>query len=206
MRIKVLICCRVYLFAEGVKKLLEIDENVQVSGVLSDIRDMFDNLMSDYDILILDLYTWNALGRESVNVVDKKILLIVDSHELTFNHGNLQKMVSDGLSGIITNTSDSKILLKALNRIYYGDLWIDHNTIKKSLNCNNNYRNINLTKMEHEILNCLCSGHTNKETARKLCISEQTVKSHCNHLFKKFGVSNRLKLVLSAKETVNFLF
>jgi DNA-binding CsgD family transcriptional regulator len=34
--------------------------------------------------------------------------------------------------------------------------------------------------------------------SQKLSISEPTVKSHVNHLFKKFGVSNRLKLAICA--------
>ena len=57
-----------------------------------------------------------------------------------------------------------------------------------------------ITKKEKEILNYVCAGFTNKEVANKLYISEQTVKSHCNHLFKKFGVTNRTKLALFAQK------
>jgi DNA-binding NarL/FixJ family response regulator len=59
---------------------------------------------------------------------------------------------------------------------------------------------MHLTKKEMEILHYLCSGFTNKEMSQKLSISEPTVKSHVNHLFKKFGVSNRLKLAICASK------
>jgi DNA-binding NarL/FixJ family response regulator len=38
-------------------------------------------------------------------------------------------------------------------------------------------------------------GLRNKEIAARICLSEQTVKTHLNRIFKKFGVSTRAKLL-----------
>jgi DNA-binding NarL/FixJ family response regulator len=57
-------------------------------------------------------------------------------------------------------------------------------------------RDIRLTNAEREIVALLCHGFRNKEIAQQQNISEQTVKSHCNKAYKKFGVSDRLQLAL----------
>jgi DNA-binding NarL/FixJ family response regulator len=57
-------------------------------------------------------------------------------------------------------------------------------------------KKIDLTKKEKEIVSLICNGCRNKEIAQRLDISEQTVKSHCNRIYKKVGVSDRLQLAL----------
>ena len=51
-----------------------------------------------------------------------------------------------------------------------------------------------LTRQEHEILRFLCEGLANKAIAERLTISEATVKTHLNHIFKKTGLHSRLQL------------
>lgn len=55
-----------------------------------------------------------------------------------------------------------------------------------------------LTKRELEVLKMVSDGHNNKEIADKLVLSEVTVKSHMNSIFKKLKVTNRTQAVLLA--------
>ncbi len=55
-----------------------------------------------------------------------------------------------------------------------------------------------LTNRETEIVKMICKGYRNKEIMQNLNISEQTVKMHLNHIYKKVKVSDRLKLALYA--------
>jgi two-component system response regulator DevR len=48
-----------------------------------------------------------------------------------------------------------------------------------------------LTRRELEILTLVAEGHSNAELAKKLWITEQTVKFHLSNIYKKLGVSNR---------------
>jgi DNA-binding NarL/FixJ family response regulator len=55
-----------------------------------------------------------------------------------------------------------------------------------------------LTPRESEVLQLLALGHTNREIARQLFLSEKTVKAHLAAVFRKLGVSNRTQAALAA--------
>ncbi|HYD50222.1 MAG TPA: LuxR C-terminal-related transcriptional regulator, partial [Terriglobales bacterium] len=54
------------------------------------------------------------------------------------------------------------------------------------------------TSREREIIRHVALGLRNAEVARKLCISEPTVKTHLNNIFGKLGIRDRVELTLYA--------
>lgn len=54
-----------------------------------------------------------------------------------------------------------------------------------------------LTRREREVLASVAEGISNQEIAQKLCISEQTVKTHLTRIFAKLAVRNRLAAALA---------
>ncbi|MDH4271466.1 MAG: helix-turn-helix transcriptional regulator [Candidatus Aminicenantes bacterium] len=52
-----------------------------------------------------------------------------------------------------------------------------------------------LSQREREILGLLMRGRKNKEIAKELFISENTVKVHVYNIYKKLGVGNRLGIL-----------
>lgn len=50
---------------------------------------------------------------------------------------------------------------------------------------------VRLTKREREILRIVAEGHSNGEIARRLWVTQQTVKFHLANIYRKLGVSNR---------------
>ena len=57
-----------------------------------------------------------------------------------------------------------------------------------------------LTKREKDVLLLVTQGESNKSIADKLVLSEVTVKSHLNSIFKKLSVTNRTQAVLVAMQ------
>lgn len=51
-----------------------------------------------------------------------------------------------------------------------------------------------LTEREREVLGYILENEKRKTIAEKMCISENTVKTHTAHIFEKLGVSNRAEL------------
>jgi DNA-binding CsgD family transcriptional regulator len=52
-----------------------------------------------------------------------------------------------------------------------------------------------LTKRERQIVCYVVRGMTNRQIARQCCITEQTVKDHLKHVYRKMAVSRRAALV-----------
>ena len=61
-----------------------------------------------------------------------------------------------------------------------------------------------LTKREIEIVKLICKGYRNKEIEKSLSITDQAVKKHLNHIYKKAGVAGRLQLALYAVKHWSF--
>ena len=59
-----------------------------------------------------------------------------------------------------------------------------------------------LTEREREVLELVRSGHANRSIARKLEISERTVKAHVSHIFQRIGVHDRTQAALWAERHV----
>ena len=60
-------------------------------------------------------------------------------------------------------------------------------------------RSLGLTPREHDILQRLASGQSNKELARELDISPNTVKTHVARLYEKLEVRNRVEAIEKAR-------
>jgi DNA-binding CsgD family transcriptional regulator len=61
-------------------------------------------------------------------------------------------------------------------------------------------QSLGVTAKEHEVLNLLAAGQSNKEIARALDVSPNTVKTHIQHLFEKLGVERRTQAIQKARE------
>jgi DNA-binding CsgD family transcriptional regulator len=48
-----------------------------------------------------------------------------------------------------------------------------------------------LTRREEEILSLVARGHSNRQVAKMLWVTQQTVKFHLSNIYRKLGVSNR---------------
>lgn len=57
-----------------------------------------------------------------------------------------------------------------------------------------------LTQRETDILHCLSEGLSSKEMARRLAITEATVKTHRKHLYEKLGVGLRSQVIVKARD------
>jgi DNA-binding NarL/FixJ family response regulator len=197
MTIRIAIGCHSYLLGEGIKRLFKEDDGIDVIGIFDEGIDVGEILKLDPDIILADFKIFRSFPDEFPNGTETKILLISDRGWLSESERQIPELLTRGVFGILSPEADSKILRKAVKVVHQGELWLDRKLIKDVLyNMTHVDRRIDLTRKEKEIVSLICHGCRNKEIAQKLAITEQTVKSHCNRIFKKVGVSDRLQLAL----------
>lgn len=197
MPIRIAIGCHSYLLGEGIKKLFREDEGIDVIGIFDEGVDVDEILKLGPDIILADFKIFRSFPDHFPNDNRSKILLISDRSWLSESERQIPELLMRGVFGILSPDADSKVLRKAVKVVHAGELWLDRKLIKDVLyNMTHADRRIDLTRKEKEIVSLICHGYRNKEIAQKLSITEQTVKSHCNRIFKKVGVSDRLQLAL----------
>ena len=197
MPIRVAIGCYNYLFGEGIKKLLEDEREIDVIGIFNEGADFKEILKIEPDVALVDFYIFRELPEDFASETRVKILIIGNKTVYAVSDRRIADLVSKGVAGILPPGADSYLLKKATKAISSGELWLDRKTMKNILSYESfSKREIKLTGAEKEIVSLICQGYRNKEIAQKLNISEQTVKSHCNRIYKKVGVSDRLQLAI----------
>ncbi|MEW6216006.1 MAG: response regulator transcription factor [Nitrospirota bacterium] len=198
MAIKLAIGCHSYLFGEGLKRLFEDESEIDVIGIFNEGTDLKEIVKLNPDLILTDLNI--SLGFPEDFAIDNQVKILLIGDRTTWHSiedKQIVELVSRGVVGILPPGADSGLLKKAVKAVSSGELWIDRKTIKTILSSRSLLeKKVNLTRREKEIVSHICHGYRNKEIAQKLNISEQTVKSHCNRIYKKLGVSDRLQLAI----------
>lgn len=205
MAISIMITDDHSMIREGLKSLLELDDDIKVIAEAVDGRDCLDKLdVYKPDVLLLDINMPNMNGLEVLKELKArkskvKVLVLTVHNETEY----LMKAVDIGINGYVLKDSESAELKKAIRVIMDGETYIQPSLIPalnaKRLERNEDEEKIDsLTRRELEVLKLLAIGMYNKEVAEKLEISERTVKNHVSNIFKKLEVTDRTQAAVFA--------
>ncbi len=100
-----------------------------------------------------------------------------------------------GAQGYVIKGMSHAVLLKAIHRVYAGELYLPH-AVSQTLA--RRTPNSELTAREGEVLALLVAGCSNREIAAKLGITEATVKCHVGVILTRLNVQDRTQAVLTA--------
>lgn len=108
-----------------------------------------------------------------------------------------------GASGYLTKTASKSELTSAILKVAEGQTCWTREDLRKLTGALATQRieddlEAPLTKREAEVLKQLAFGLTNKEIAKALGISYETVKEHVQHILRKVGVSDRTQVAVWA--------
>lgn len=204
--IKTVVACNFPLLREGISKILEEDELINVVSRVSNLIDLIQSCEeSVFHILLLDVEIKGLNLNRILGLMKKnreaKVILIVDSD---YNENLLINAIRSGVRGYLVKDTDSKHLIKSVNAVYNGELWVERKLMGKVLD-GTTYSTkgikgkgeiYDLTETEIKIVKLVLNGYTNKDVANELYISEKTVKFHLYKVFKKLKVKNRSELIL----------
>jgi DNA-binding NarL/FixJ family response regulator len=206
--VKILIADDHTIFRDALRSLLE--DRFSVIGEATDGDEVVDAVTRlKPDILLLDVNMPRLNGLEALQQlaalqIPVRILLLTAEIDRT----QMVESLLLGASGVLLKDTSPHLLIKAIQTVINGQYWIGRESVTdvvdvlrnlaSSMRTEQRKDKFGLTPRELEIVQALAAGEVNKDIARRLAISDQTVKHHLTNIFNKLGVSQRLELVLFA--------
>jgi DNA-binding NarL/FixJ family response regulator len=211
-KIRVLIADDHPIVREGLRKLINLEEDIEVVGEAGDGREVIEKVDElRPDVLLLDLRMPNLDGLGALQTMQhsshKVRVIIVTASE---DKNEFVQAMKLGCSGIVLKQTSSELIVKSIRKVHSGEIWLDSHTtaaVMRQFASPADLANAGISKgrersplsaREREIVALVAQGYKNKEMAEKMFISEQTVKNHLHNIFDKLGVSDRLELALYA--------
>ncbi|MBC9927811.1 MULTISPECIES: response regulator transcription factor [unclassified Leucobacter] len=119
----------------------------------------------------------------------------------TFDHDvEILRAVEAGAAGYLLKDVSAATILSSLTEAAAGGMVLAPEMARRVVD-GMRQPQPKLTAREHEVLQLLGTGASNREIAKALFVTEATVKTHLVHLFGKLGVESRAKAVTLARET-----
>lgn len=199
------------------EKLINSEKpRMEVVGTATNISDAKRLILEKKpDIVILNIYLDDI---DCVNYIpdfasdgNTRVVIFTESHDKEI----IDKAVLSGARGVVHRKESMQTVLRAIEKIYDGELWLDRITTGRILLQNSRVRGkisaadadsdkiTMLTRKECMILKAFSDGsggEQNKQIAAKLCMSEHTLRNHLTSIFSKLGIKNRFSLFAYAKQ------
>lgn len=109
----------------------------------------------------------------------------------------VRRSIEIGAHGYVLKSAGSEELARALEVVAGGGTYIQGEVTKSLMPASSDERP-HLSPRELEIVALIADGHENKQIARRLGISETTVKTHLRSAFERLGVTSRSEAVATA--------
>jgi DNA-binding NarL/FixJ family response regulator len=195
--IRILISDDHLLFRLGLRSLLIAEPDIEVVGEAATGRHTIEQCRQlRPDLLLLDLRMPDGGGIEALRTVSSELpetrALVLSSYT---SEEEVYQALETGALGYILKDVGREALLEAIHTVAGGRRsvppWMETILRQRS-------GRPNLTAREFEVLRLLVSGLTNREIARVLGNSENTVRNHTISIFAKLDVSDRAEAVSAA--------
>jgi two-component system, NarL family, nitrate/nitrite response regulator NarL len=196
------------IFRAGLCSLLEKEDGIRVVGEADNLTAARKLIHREHPhVLLIDLDAIefpedNLLSRiASAGYSNRTLVLIAADRK-----DDLGLAIRMGAGGFVWKNLGVDLLIKAIRSVGNGAFWMGHEAVEEFDSTSPprirdekaRTRNFGLTRREMEIVENIAAGHSNREIARRLSISEDTVKHHLTNIYDKVGVYNRLELALFA--------
>ena len=197
------------LFREGLRTILEMEEDIEVVADAENAEDIVELVwQTKPDVLLLDIRMPQGSGLDAVPAVlrisPRTQVLVLTACDEKEEHVRAFKL---GAKGVVLKDSARQTLMQAIHTVVTGQVWVDprmagvlvEEISHLPAGGGSGGRDENgLTERELEIVRLVASGYKNKEVGITLTISERTVKTHLTNIFQKLGVRDRVGLVMYA--------
>ena len=203
--IKVVIADDHPLLREGLRRILEFEDGIQVVAEVGDGQGAINIARSTpFDIMLMDINMPGVNGLEACRVIRREkpnigilVLTVDDSDEKVF------QVLQLGVAGYLLKDVIPKALVDSIRKVHAGEPILSPSVTGKlldqlSTSVSSSKNNFGLSNREMEILTYVVKGASNRDIGISLFISEKTVKNHLSNIFRKLEVEDRTQAALKA--------
>ncbi len=192
----------------GYRALIDAQPDMQVVGVVDDRATLPDGVAgSTADLVVTECLPYSGTGCASFQGIEAiraakptiKILAI----ECRCGSEQFSLAIKAGADGFLTREAQPADVLDAMHRIARGETYVSPAIVTRMVNTyvlrtsdaapEDAYESLN--DRSREIFRLVAFGHTNREIARTLHVSEQTVHNHRAAIMQKLGFHDRVDLL-----------
>ena len=212
MSIKILIADDHALLRQGIKRVLNFEDDLEVVGEASEGQEALSRtLVLQPDVLLIDL---NMPGLSGIEVTKQLVAARVKTRiiALTVHDSDryVLEMLRNGALGYILKDVEPTMLIKAIHVVANGGTFVypklaerifgglsDGADVKaKAREMWRDGRGDRLTAREMDVLACIAKGFSNQDIAKALGLSEKTVKNHMTRVLRKLKVEDRTQALV----------
>jgi DNA-binding NarL/FixJ family response regulator len=202
-KIRVLLADDHALFRRGLASLLASRDDLEVVGEAADGQEVLErarDLMPDVILMDVRMPRINGLEatrrlKEEMPYVKIVILTVSEDEE------DLFAALKNGAQGYLLKNIDPDDLITCIHQVQRGEAPLAPamaTKILREFGAGAPRHGPALTQRERQVLELVARGDANKEIARRLQISENTVKNHLRNILEKLHLQNRMQAVMYA--------
>ena len=212
MTIRVLLADDHTLLRQGIRRVLNFEDDIEVIGEAEDGQEaLARTLMLKPDVVLLDINMPGLTGLEVAKQLKqarsnaKVIALTI--HD-TDNY--VLEILNNGAMGYLIKDVEPTMLINAIHSVHEGNPFIYPQIAERifgSFSVNddisqvakekwNEGRGSRLTPREMDVVRCVSKGLNNVDIGKALGLSEKTVKNHLTSIFHKLKVNDRTQALI----------
>jgi DNA-binding NarL/FixJ family response regulator len=207
--IRILIADDHTLFREGVRSLLASVADTQAVGEAATGPEAVERALAlQPDVVLMDIQMPGLNGIEATRRIVAAsphigviVVTMFEDDESVF------AAMRAGARGYVLKGADQEEVLRTIRAVARGEALFGPAIARRLMGYFSTPRPAavepvfpELTEREREVLALIAQGHNNEEIARKLVLSQKTVRNHVSNIFSKLQVADRAQAIVRARE------
>lgn len=209
-RVRVILVDDHAVVRRGLRRILELDKEVDVVGEAQDGRAALEQVLRlRPDVVVMDLGLPELNGIEATHQITRRhprtqvVVLTMHADEIS-----IRRALKAGARGYVLKDADHFELAKAIKVVARGSTWFSPTIsgqildgfLQDGARAEETDMLARLTVREREVLQLIAEARTSKEIADRLAVSISTVETHRKNIMEKLALRNTAEVVRFAVE------